>query len=193
MPPGGIRTRNPSKRPAAHLRLRPRGHWGFRVTTVKFESCNCKEQRCGSGGLLLWRCGIRISLRERNFLFSNTSKPTLGAPPAPIHCVPGFLPGVMRPGCDVDTLLHLEPRLRMSGGCPETSAQNYHLTLRNISQKCRSLLHTFCFYTELQPLFGPWPPRSPYSNRLPSLLPHCSSVPGANVLQPSEQHPSIDV
>ena len=25
--PGGIRTRNPSKRPAAHLRRRPRGHW----------------------------------------------------------------------------------------------------------------------------------------------------------------------
>ena len=27
MPPGGIRTRNPSKRAAADPRLRPRGHW----------------------------------------------------------------------------------------------------------------------------------------------------------------------
>ena len=29
MPPGGIRTRNPSKRAAADPRLRPRGHWDW--------------------------------------------------------------------------------------------------------------------------------------------------------------------
>jgi hypothetical protein len=27
MPPGGIRTRSPSKRTAAEPRIRPRGHW----------------------------------------------------------------------------------------------------------------------------------------------------------------------
>jgi hypothetical protein len=33
MPPGGIRTHNPSKRAAAEPRLRPRGHWDISCYT----------------------------------------------------------------------------------------------------------------------------------------------------------------
>ena len=34
MPPGGIRTRDPSKRAAADTRLRPRGHWGWHFVCI---------------------------------------------------------------------------------------------------------------------------------------------------------------
>ena len=43
MPPGGIRTRNPSKRVAADLRLRPRGHWNRQYTLLPL--CNRQVYR----------------------------------------------------------------------------------------------------------------------------------------------------
>jgi len=36
--PGGIRTQNPSRRAAADLRLRPRGHWDLRKTSLDSET-----------------------------------------------------------------------------------------------------------------------------------------------------------
>ena len=38
MPPGGIRTHNPSKRAAADLRLRPRGHWDRHTIVIGFNN-----------------------------------------------------------------------------------------------------------------------------------------------------------
>jgi len=37
--PGGIRTHSPSKRAAAHPRLRPRGHWDRRTPSLLIQNC----------------------------------------------------------------------------------------------------------------------------------------------------------
>ena len=61
--PGGIRTHNPSKRAAADLRLRPRGHWGRhfslsiegenRRRNVIRDACSARKITCVEPGLLL--------------------------------------------------------------------------------------------------------------------------------------------
>jgi hypothetical protein len=65
--PGGIRTRDPSKRSAADLRLRPRGHRDRPPQLHEF-----------------------IFLAEDIFLFSKTSKPALVPTQPNVQSVPGF-------------------------------------------------------------------------------------------------------
>ena len=40
--PGGIRTPNPSKRAAAYPRLRPRGHWAWRLSQMLFKNISLR-------------------------------------------------------------------------------------------------------------------------------------------------------
>ena len=40
MSPGGIRTHNLSRRAAADLRFRPRGHWDLRLLSVEQQNTN---------------------------------------------------------------------------------------------------------------------------------------------------------
>ena len=56
MPPGGIRTRSPSKRAAADPRLRPRGHWDRQG-----KSHAVMNRLAQSVILLSGRCPIRVS------------------------------------------------------------------------------------------------------------------------------------
>ena len=44
--PVGIRTRNPSKRPAAHRRLRPPGHWRLHSVNILFTYVCIIEEFC---------------------------------------------------------------------------------------------------------------------------------------------------
>ena len=54
--------------------------------------------------LRVGRFGVWTPVGERDVLFSNSSKPSLGPKKPPINCVAGFLPGTKLPGDETDRL-----------------------------------------------------------------------------------------
>jgi hypothetical protein len=63
---GGIRTRNPSKRSAADLRLRPRGHWDRRTHLYTHKMYNCVRNM-----LLKWDGLMSAQMFSWNWVLNN--------------------------------------------------------------------------------------------------------------------------